>query len=298
VIAVSDAAASAEASEGGSGGPDLPHHGSHDSAGAADGNAIDLMSEPGPGFEPADAVLPALPQAREPVTRRITLTAQEVEREVAPGVTQTLWTYNGTAPGPTLHGRVGDTFVVTLRNDTSMGHSIDFHAGSLAPEEPMRTIAPGESLSYEFTATRSGIWMYHCSTMPMSVHIANGMYGAVVIEPEDLPAADHSYVLVQGEYYLGELDGGEVDPAKVAAGEPDLVVFNGYAGQYDHVPLVAAPEERTRIWVLDAGIERPVSFHVVGGQFDTVWSEGRYLLGCVSYIRSQVRIATIRTPAR
>jgi nitrite reductase (NO-forming) len=159
-----------------------------------------------------------------------------------------------------------------------MGHSIDFHAGSLAPDKPMRTIGPGETLTYAFTATRAGIWMYHCSTMPMTAHIANGMYGAVIIEPRDLPAVDRSYVLVQGEYYLGDRHGGEVDVDRIASRNPDLVTFNGYANQYDHAPLEAEVGERVRIWVLDAGIERPTSFHVIGGQFDTVWSEGAYLL--------------------
>ena len=121
---------------------------------------------------------------------RLTLTVSEVEREVAPGTTQRLWTFGGTAPGPVLHGRVGDVFEITLVNDGTIGHSVDFHAGSLAPAEPMRTIPPGESLVYRFTATKAGIWMYHCSTMPMSAHIANGMFGAVVIEPPDLPAVD------------------------------------------------------------------------------------------------------------
>lgn len=240
--------------------------------------APDLMAEPGPGFTPRDAVLPALPASDAPVTREMTLTVRDEKREVAPGVTQTLWTYNGTAPGPLLHGRVGDRFVITLENKATMGHSIDFHSGSLAPDRPMRTIPPGASLTYTFTATRAGIWMYHCSTMPMTAHIANGMYGAVVIEPRDLPAVDRSYVLVQGEYYLGDHDGGTADPDGIATGDPDLVTFNGYANQYDHAPLQAAVGERVRVWVLDAGIERPSSFHVIGGQFDTVWSEGAYLL--------------------
>ncbi|MGX1793197.1 multicopper oxidase domain-containing protein [Microbacterium sp. NPDC055312] len=240
--------------------------------------APDLMAEPGPGFTPRDAVLPALPASDAPVTREMTLTVRDEKREVAPGVTQTLWTYNGTAPGPLLHGRVGDRFVITLENKATMGHSIDFHSGSLAPDRPMRTIPPGASLTYTFTATRAGIWMYHCSTMPMTAHIANGMYGAVVIEPRDLPAVDRSYVLVQGEYYLGDHDGGTADPDRIATGDPDLVTFNGYANQYDHAPLQAAVGERVRVWVLDAGIERPSSFHVIGGQFDTVWSEGAYLL--------------------
>ncbi|WEG07861.1 multicopper oxidase domain-containing protein [Microbacterium horticulturae] len=241
-------------------------------------SGIDLSADPGPGFEPYNAKLPALAASSKPVTRRVTMTVTDKKIEVAPGVTQTLWVYNGTAPGPVLHGRVGDTFVVTLINDGDMGHSIDFHAGSLAPDEPMRTIAPGESLTYTFTATRSGIWMYHCSTMPMTAHIANGMYGAVVIEPKELPAVDESYVLVQGEYYLGSHDGGSVDTDKIAEDRPDLVVFNGYANQYDHAPLTAAVGDRVRVWVLDAGPDRSTSFHIVGGQFDTVWSEGRYLI--------------------
>jgi len=242
-----------------------------------DGGAIDLGATPGKGFRPFDAQLAPLPAQAGPVTRRVTMEVTDHEVEVAPGVRQRLWTYNGTAPGPVLHGRVGDTFVVTLVNRGTMGHSIDFHAGSLAPDQPMRTIASGESLTYTFTATRWGIWMYHCSTMPMSAHIANGMYGAVVIEPNDLPAVDRSYVLVQGEYYLGR-NGAEVDVDKLRADEPDLVVFNGYANQYDHAPLTAKVGERVRVWVLDAGPNRASSFHVVGGQFDTVWSEGRYLI--------------------
>lgn len=266
----------------GAGSADSSTHGEHAASGP-----IDLMADPGEDFTPFDAELPALPASDGPVNRRLTLTARDVKTEVAPGVTQTLWTYGGTAPGPVLHGRVGDTFEITLVNDGVMGHSIDFHAGSLAPDRPMRTIAPGESLTYTFTATRAGIWMYHCSTMPMTAHIANGMYGAVVIEPDELPAVDRSYVLVQGEYYLGDHDGGEVDMDAIADRNPDLVVFNGYANQYDHAPLEAKVGERLRVWVLDAGIERSSSFHVIGGQFDTVWAEGTYLLNRSSGSGSQ-----------
>lgn len=239
------------------------------------GHATDRpMGEFDPDFVARDAVLPAL---GEDTVHELTLTVREQQQEVAPGIVQTLWTYNGTAPGPILHGRVGDVFEITLVNDGTIGHSIDFHAGALAPDRPMRTIAPGESLVYRFTATRAGIWMYHCSTMPMSAHIANGMFGAVIIEPPDLPPVDRSYVLVQSEFYLGA-DGGEVDVDKVAAERPDLVVFNGYADQYDARPLPARVGERVRVWVLDAGPNRPTSFHVVGGQFDTTWAEGAYLL--------------------
>lgn len=260
--------------DGADGTGDQGNPGSHHSAGP-----IDLMADPGPKFEPYDAVLPPLPPATgEPTLHRETLTVRDTELEVAPGVTQSLWTFGDTAPGPVLRGRVGDIFEITLVNDGSIGHSIDFHAGALAPNGPMRTIAPGEELTYRFTATRAGIWMYHCSTMPMSAHLANGMYGAVIIEPDDLPAVDRSYVLVQGEYYLGNHDGGEVDADKIATRNPDLVTFNGYANQYDHAPFEARVGERVRVWVLDAGIERATSFHVIGGQFDTAWAEGAYLI--------------------
>jgi nitrite reductase (NO-forming) len=249
-----------------------------DGAASEDGHAQHAGTTPS-GSPPArfaahDAVLPPLPDGR---VHRRTLHVRDVEREVAPGVTQTLWTYDGTAPGPTLHGRVGDRFVITLVNDGSVGHSIDFHAGTRAPDRVMRTVPPGGRVVYRFTATRSGIWMYHCSTMPMSAHIANGLFGAVVIEPAGLDPVDRSYLLVQSEVYLGA-DGGEVDADKVAAEDPDLVVFNGYAGQYDHRPLPARVGERLRVWVLDAGPSRATSFHVVGGQLDAAYAEGAWLL--------------------
>jgi len=215
---------------------------------------------------------------------RLTLTVTEVPLEVAPGVWQRRWTYNGASVGPTLRGRVGDTFEITLVNDGTIGHSIDFHAGELAPDGPMRTIAPGQSLEYRFTATHSGIWLYHCATMPMSAHIAAGMHGAVIVEPaEGLPAVDREYVLVQSEVHLGTpaatpAEATEVDADAVAADAPRFVVFNGIAGQYDAHPFAARVGERVRFWVLDAGPNRPSSFHIVGGQFDTVYSEGAYRL--------------------
>lgn len=262
--------------------PGMDHSAMPGGAGAASAaDDLDFMREPAAGFRARDA---ALAPAREPgadpdapATHELTLTVAETETEVAPGVTQTLWTFGGTAPGPTLHGKIGDTFDITLVNDGTIGHSIDFHAGALAPDQPMRTIAPGESLTYRFTATRAGIWMYHCSTMPMSAHIANGMFGAVIIDPVGLAPVDREYVVVQSELYLGP-QGGEVDTSKIAAETPDIVAFNGYANQYDHDPLTARVGERVRIWVLAAGPSRGTSFHVVGGQFDTMFLEGAYTL--------------------
>ncbi|WP_243058400.1 multicopper oxidase domain-containing protein [Nocardioides sp. SR21] len=232
------------------------------------------LDTPESDHDAVDAELPPL-RGHGPQTHRVTMTVGEVEREVAPGVTQRLWTYDGQAPGPVLHGRVGDRFVVTLVNDGTIGHSIDFHAGALAPDRPMRTLEPGQSLTYRFTARRAGVWMYHCSTMPMSVHIANGMFGAVVIEPRDLAPVDRTYLLVQSEQYRGPET---VDADKIAAEDPDAVVFNGYPNQYDADPLRVDAGDRLRIWVLDAGPNRATSFHVVGGQFTTTYAEGAYLL--------------------
>ncbi|MEO6999917.1 MAG: multicopper oxidase domain-containing protein, partial [Terracoccus sp.] len=161
---------------------------------------LDFSRMPGAGFTAHPAQLPAASSKR---IHRKTFTISDVVREVAPGVVQTLWTYNGSVPGPTLRGKVGDVFEITLVNRATMGHSIDFHAGAVAPDVPMRTIPPGGSLVYTFTAGRAGIWMYHCSSMPMSAHIANGLFGAVIIDSPDLAPVAHEYLLVQSELYLG-----------------------------------------------------------------------------------------------
>ncbi len=251
------------------------HHNEGASTGTGAAADLDFMAQAPDGFTARDASLAPLPPGNR--THRRTLTVNDTLTEVAPGVRQTLWTFDDTAPGPILHGRVGDRFVITLVNNASVGHSIDFHASEVSPQRAMRTIAPGERLVYRFTARRAGIWMYHCSTMPMSAHIANGLLGAVVIEPRGLPDVDHSYVLIQSELYLGAQDG-VTDATKLAAETPDAVVFNGYANQYTYAPLRARVGERVRFWVLDAGPNRPSSFHVVGGQFDTTWMEGSYQL--------------------
>jgi nitrite reductase (NO-forming) len=232
---------------------------------------------------PPSVLDPVLPALGADTVHRVTLTVAEVPLEVAPGVWQRRWTFNGRAPGPTLHGRLGDVFEVTLVNSATIGHSIDFHAGALAPDRPMRTIQPGETLVYRFTATRAGVWMYHCSTMPMTAHIAAGMFGAVVIEPDGLAPVDRSYVLVQSETYLQDRAGDpasatEVDADAVSADRPSYTAFNGVAFGYDSRPLAARVGERVRFWVLDAGPNRASSFHIVGTQFDTVYSEGGYLL--------------------
>ena len=257
----------------------------HEDHGAQVSPTVDLQAPLPEGFAPYEAAL--VPSSHDSV-HRVTFTVTEVEQAyVGAGVYQTRWTYNGTAPGPILRGKVGDTFEVTLVNGGTMSHSIDFHAGIVSPDKPMRSIGPGESLVYTFTAQHSGIWLYHCSTAPMSLHLASGMYGAVIIDPDGLAEVDREYLLIQAETYLG-LDSGQQEEQtatstamtdKIAAKTPDLVCFNGVAFQYALAPLQARAGERIRLWVLDAGPSLPTSFHVVGLQFDTVFAEGTYLLG-------------------
>ncbi|MFJ3794572.1 multicopper oxidase domain-containing protein [Kitasatospora sp. NPDC090091] len=255
--------------------------GGHSGAGAgtpepstAAGHGPDPAGDFSPGWRPRAADLPA---ADGGTVHRVELHAVTARAEVAPGVTQELWTFGGTAPGPTLRGRVGDTFEVTLVNDDTMGHGIDFHAGALAPDGPMRTIAPGERLVYRFTADRAGAWLYHCSAAPMLQHMGNGMYGAVVIDPPGLAPVDREYLLVSSELYLGE-PGGDHQTAALRAGTPDAWAFNGVAAQYAAAPLTARAGQRVRFWVVAAGPTGGIAFHVVGAVFDTVYKEGAYLL--------------------
>ena len=205
------------------------------------------------------------------------MTATEVVKEVAPGVTQMLWTFNDQVPGPVLRGKVGDVFTVTLVNKGTLGHSIDFHASKVAWNDEMRTIQPGESLVYQFKAEYAGIFMYHCGTAPTLHHIGNGMYGAVIIDPPNLAPVDHEYLVVQSELYLGP-QGGVGDLTKMQQDQWDAVVFNGYYSQYKFAPIRVEPGDRIRVWVLDAGPSENSSFHVVGTIFDTVFKEGEYLL--------------------
>lgn len=247
--------------------------------------ALDLRAEPGPEHAVRDAMLPG-PAGLE---QRLTLEVTEAALEVAPGVSMDAMTFNGTVVGPMLRSELGARLTVDLVNNGSMGHSLDLHAGRVAPDEVMRTIPPGESLEYSITTDYAGVWLYHCSTTPMTVHLAAGMLGVLIVPPDALAAADREYVLVQSEHYLvpeGAVgfddamhEGAHpVSPAKIAAERPDLTMFNGHANQYVHSPLEARVGDRVRIWVLAAGPSRGISFHVVGGVFDTVFKEGEYLL--------------------
>lgn len=248
----------------------------HQHSASSQSAQVDLNWQPPSYFKAHDARAPRSQAAG--TVHRHTLRVSEITAQVGAGVTQKRMTYNGGVPGPVLRGQVGDHFEITLVNDGTMSHSIDFHAGVLAPDKPMRSISPGQSLQYNFTATRSGIWLYHCSTAPMSVHLAAGMLGAVIIDPPGLSQVDHEFVLIQSEIYLGP-EGGSTDEAKVAAKTPDLMAFNGMAFQYKYRPLQVSAGQRVRFWLMDAGPSLPCTFHVVGGQFDQVFYEGAWTLG-------------------
>jgi nitrite reductase (NO-forming) len=230
---------------------------------------------PPDGFEARD---PRLPPAPDQDVHEITIRASQVEGEVAPGVRQELWTFNDMVPGPVLRGKVGDLFRITFVNDGTMGHSIDFHASKVDPADEMRTIQPGEQLVYEFEAKHAGAWMYHCGSAPVLHHTGNGQYGVLIVDPPDLPEVDHEYVFVQSEFYLGA-EGASGDLAKMMDEDWDIVAFNGYANQYAHDPITGVrPDERVRVWLLNAGPSENSAFHVIGTIFDTVYKEGAYRL--------------------
>jgi nitrite reductase (NO-forming) len=245
---------------------------------ATDGPELAVYDPNAAPAEDWEARDPRLPEAPQGEVHELTLRASQFEGEVAGGVVQQLWSFDNQVPGPTLRAKVGDTFVVTFVNDGEMGHSIDFHASKVAPSDEMRTIQPGEELTYEFEAKHAGIWMYHCGTAPVLLHTGNGQYGAVVIDPPDLAEVDHEYIFVQSEFYLGA-QGSYGDHGKMQDEAWDIVAFNGYANQYAHAPITdVAVGERVRIWLLNAGPSENSSFHVIGTIFDTVYKEGAYRL--------------------
>ena len=158
--------------------------------------AANVEADPNaPAYELFDATAPALLPG---TTHDIDLVITEEEKTVATGFVQKVWTFGGTVPGPVIRVKVGDTIRVHLKNpaESQLSHSIDFHASQVAWNDEMTSIAPGEEKLYEWTADYAGVWMYHCGTDPALHHIANGMYGMVIVEPrEGLPAVDHEFAL-------------------------------------------------------------------------------------------------------
>jgi nitrite reductase (NO-forming) len=233
------------------------------------------------------------PLDRSPVkTVRLDTTHKIIE--IAPGVKFSAWTFGDQVPGPTVRARVGDRikFVMTNRSDepvaapslvaAPMMHSMDFHAAMVSPQDKYRSIAPGQTIEFEFTANYPGIFMYHCGTPMILEHIASGMYGAVIVEPRDgYPTkADREYVIIQSEFYAkapakGSKSGAYVlDTDRLRMAQPTHTVFNGVHNGMVKAPLAAKSGEWVRLHVLNVGPSRTSSFHVVGTIFDRVWMEG------------------------
>ncbi len=237
---------------------------------------------------PKYTVYPAeAPKVLEGTVHDINLVVQEKLMTVADGFVQKVWTFgttetNGTVPGPVIRVHLGDTIRIHLKNPltSEASHSIDFHSSQVAWNDEMTSIKPGEEKLYEWKADYAGVWMYHCGTSPALHHIANGMFGMVIVEPKGgFAPVDTEIALVQSEWYLGP-QGDLTSLEKAATGNPapDFVVFNGVANQYMDNPITTKTNGRVRIFLLDAGPNIDSSFHIVGTIFDTVTKEGFQLL--------------------
>jgi nitrite reductase (NO-forming) len=251
-----------------------------DGHGGAPGQIGDIPPDPNaPAYTLYDATAPT---PMSGTAHDIDLVVQEKDVTVAPGYVVHAWTFNGTVPGPVIRVHVGDTIRVHLKNPATsqLAHSIDFHASQVAWNDEMTSINPGEEKLYEWTADYAGVWMYHCGTAPALHHIANGMYGMVIVEPKaGLPKVDKEFAIVQSEWYLaGQGEPASYTKAAAAVPAPDLVVFNGVAAQYKDHPLLAGTGETVRVFLLDAGPNVDSSFHIVGTIFNTVIKEGIALL--------------------
>ncbi|MBS1228255.1 MAG: cytochrome [Proteobacteria bacterium] len=217
--------------------------------------------------------------------------------DIAPGVKFSAWTFGDQVPGPTVRARVGDKirFSMTNRSDETipgvqltaapMMHSMDFHAAMVSPQDKYRSVAPGQTITFEFTLNYPGVFMYHCGTPMILEHIASGMYGAVVVEPrEGYPTkVDREYVVIQSEFYAKldpdnrKVDGAPLyvlDTDRLKAAQPTHTVFNGTHNGMVTKPLSAKAGERVRLFVLNVGPSKTSSFHVVGTIFDRVWIDG------------------------
>ncbi len=226
--------------------------------------------------DPAD--VPPSVGNRAPSVVRVTLTAREVVGQLDPasGTTYRYWTFNGKVPAPMIRVRQGDTVEVTLRNDPSshMVHSVDFHA-ALGPRggAALSQALPGQSKIFTFQATTPGLFVYHCGTPMVAEHVANGMYGLILVEPSGgLPHVDHEYYIMQGEIYTtvpkGQAGLQQFSGTKLMEEDPQYFVFNGAVDALtkEH-PLKANIGETLRIFFGDAGPNKPSSLHILGEIF-------------------------------
>lgn len=217
------------------------------------------------------------PAALQGDTVELKLVAKEALISIAPGIAYQAWTFNGTVPGPIIRVRQGQTIHFTLTNESQMPHSIDFHAAQTPWSVNYQPVAPGKSFSFTWKANYPGVFMYHCGTPAVMVHMANGMYGAIIVDPANgwaTPAQE--YVLVQSEFYTHQTADGTytIDGQKMMNGMPDYVVFNGYANQYKESPLTAKAGQRIRLFFVNAGPSWFSAFHVIGALFSDTYADG------------------------
>lgn len=230
--------------------------------------------------DPTD--LPGPLAIREPETVRIDLETVELEGQLADGTTFTYWTFNGQVPGPFFRVRVGDTIEVHLKNltDSTMAHSVDFHAVTgPGGGATMTQTLPGEETVFTAKALNPGLYVYHCATPMVAHHIANGMYGLILVEPEEgLPPVDREFYVMQGEIYTNEAFGSTghlTDNIQALLNEdPEYLVFNGAVGALtEQKPLKASVGETVRIFFGVGGPNFTSSFHVIGEIFDRVYDQ-------------------------
>lgn len=233
-----------------------------------------------PGYKPAPptkvpAELPVLSSGHI-VPIKLALIDKTVD--IGGGRKYEAWSFNGTVPGPVLHARVGDTLDVELTNTATMGHSIDFHA-ELGPNQvAYQTIAPGETLHFKVPTYYPGVFLYHCGSEPVLLHIANGMYGTLIIDPKGGWGPGQNFVLVQSEFYTQPVPGHpdllQADLNKMMHGTADVVTFNGEAMRYIDAPLSVKTDEPVRIFLVNAGPNHISAFHVIGTIFQRVFEDG------------------------
>jgi nitrite reductase (NO-forming) len=240
-----------------------------------------------------DAVLttaPDMPPAigsRGPVTLKVVLTIEEKNVSILHGVEKdTLypaWTFNGTAPGPMIRAKEGDTLELHLINPKTsrMAHNIDLHAVSGPGGGAPATLAqPGEEKVARFKLLNPGLFVYHCAAPPVTWHIANGMYGMILVEPKKgLPAVDKEFYVLQSEFYTKNPFGSEglqeFDNDAAEAEKPTYVVFNGSASAFTAAnPLKVKVGDRVRVYFGNAGPNLTASWHIIGVIFEKLWAFG------------------------
>ena len=220
---------------------------------------------------------------RAPRTVKVSLETVELKARLADGTSYTYWTFDGTVPGPMLRVRVGDTLQVTLKNraDSKNIHSVDFHAvtGPGGGAHVLQ-VPPGREKTASFKAMAPGIYVYHCATPSVPHHIAAGMYGLILVEPEGgLPKVDREFYVMQGEIYTTEPFGtkgnAEFSYQKMLDENPEYFVLNGAAGALTNVhPMKAEVGETVRLYFGVGGPNFTSSFHVIGEIFDRVYNWG------------------------